>query len=55
MENMEKHMDISANFVPLLKIKFEELQDTLTIVMSVWDKHRTQLAHLGENIIQLDD
>jgi hypothetical protein len=38
----------------LLKKKFEENQDTLTVVMMDWDKHKAQLVHLGEKVIQLD-
>jgi len=29
-------------------------QDSLSIVMVDWDKHKMQLVHLGEKVIQLD-
>jgi septal ring factor EnvC (AmiA/AmiB activator) len=54
MEEMEKHMETSTKLFPFLKKKFEERQDTLTVVMIDWDKHIAQLAHLGEKVIQLD-
>jgi len=50
---MEKNMETSTKFFPFIKKKFEECQDTLTMVMIDWDKH-TQFAHLGEKVIQLD-
>jgi predicted nuclease with TOPRIM domain len=54
MEEMEKHLETSTKLFPLLKKKFEECQDSLTTVMADWDKHRVQLVHLGEKVIQLD-
>jgi hypothetical protein len=54
MEEMEKHIETSTKLFPFLKKKFEECQDTLTMVMTDWDKHRAQLVHLGEKVIQLD-
>jgi hypothetical protein len=52
---MEKHLETSTKLLPLLKKKFEECQDSLTVVMTDWDKHRAQLVHLGEKVIQMDN
>jgi predicted nuclease with TOPRIM domain len=54
MEEMEKNLETSAKLLPLLKKKFDECQDSLTTVMVDWDKHRVQLVHLGEKVIQMD-
>jgi hypothetical protein len=54
MVEMEKHLETSSKLFPLLKKKFEEFQDSLTMVMIDWDKHIVQLVHLGEKVIQLD-
>ena len=54
MAEMEKNLETSTKLFPLLKKKFEERQDTLTAVMTDWDKYKAQLAHLGEKVIQLD-
>jgi archaellum component FlaC len=40
MEKMENHLETSTKLLPLLKKKFEECQESLTIVMMDWDKHR---------------
>jgi hypothetical protein len=53
MVEMEKHLETSTKFIPLLRNKFEECQDSLPIVMTDWDKHIAQLIHLGEKVIQL--
>jgi hypothetical protein len=51
---IEKHMETSTKFLPLLKKKFEEFQDSLTTIRTDWDKHRAQLVYLGEKFIQMD-
>jgi hypothetical protein len=32
----------------------KNIKDTLIMVMTYWDKHIAQIAHLGEKVIQLD-
>jgi hypothetical protein len=54
MTEMENHIETSAKLLPFLKKNFEECQDTLTVVMIDWDKHRAQIVHLGEKVIQLE-
>ena len=51
---MEKHLETSTKLLPLLKKKFEEFLNSLTMVREDWDEHIVQLAHLGEKVIQLD-
>jgi predicted nuclease with TOPRIM domain len=53
MAEMEKNLETSIKLLPLLKKKFEECQDSLTIVMADWGKHIMQLIHLGEKDIQM--
>jgi hypothetical protein len=48
---MEKHLEASRKLLSFLKKKFEECQDTLTVVMIDWDKHRVYLVDLGEKVI----
>jgi hypothetical protein len=54
MEDMEKH-DTSFKLLPLLKKKFKEGQDSLTVVMKDWDKQKAQLVYLGEKVIHKDN
>lgn len=51
MAEMEKNLGTSSKLLPLLKKKFEERRDTLTVVMTDWDTHIAQLVHLGEKVI----
>jgi len=51
MAEMEKNLGTSSKLLPLLKKKFEERWDTLTVVMTDWDTHIAQLVHLGEKVI----
>lgn len=51
MAEMEKNLGTSSKLLPLLKKKFEEHRDTLTVVMTDWDTHIAQLVHLGEKVI----
>jgi hypothetical protein len=48
-------MDIYTKFLPFLKKKFKEGQDSLIAVKIDWDKHKTQLVYLGEKVIQMDN
>jgi hypothetical protein len=48
MVEILKHLETSTKLLPLLKKKFEECQDSLTTIMTDWDKHKAQLVHLGE-------
>jgi hypothetical protein len=51
MAEMEKHLETSSKMFSFLKMKFEECQDSRIVVMTYWDKHIVQLAHLGEKVI----
>jgi predicted nuclease with TOPRIM domain len=37
MAEMERQLEISSKFLPLLKNKFKECHDSLTTVMEYWD------------------
>jgi len=39
----------------MFKKKFEECQNSLTVVRTYWEKNREQLVYLGEKVIQMDN
>jgi hypothetical protein len=55
MREMEENLQSSTRLLPLLKNKFDEYQDSLTVVMEYWDTSEIQLVHLGEKVTQMDN